>query len=79
MLHTIWSFLENSSNRELLSWIGGGAVLFITGVWAVLRFFLTRNRIEESVPATNTSATNGGVVVGGNVQNSKINTHGNQR
>ncbi len=31
-----WSFIRSSENRNLLSWLGGGIVVVIAGLWTVL-------------------------------------------
>jgi hypothetical protein len=41
MFDTIWSFLRDANNQQVLSWLGGGAVVFVGGAWAFFKFFLS--------------------------------------
>lgn len=36
---TIWAFLSDSTNRAVLSWLGGGLVMVCGGFWTVVTFF----------------------------------------
>jgi hypothetical protein len=39
MLDAFWSLLKAPSNRDVITWIGGGFVVVIGGVWAVVKYF----------------------------------------
>jgi hypothetical protein len=41
----VLAFLRDESNRALLGWIGGGIVVFATGLWAVFTFY-----VDHSTP-----------------------------
>ena len=75
MLSDLWDFLADPTNRTVLGWIGGGIVVVVGGIWAVVKFLLTRKH-EESAPAQRVSATRGGVAAGRDIRNSKIDTGG---
>jgi tetratricopeptide (TPR) repeat protein len=40
MLLPFWNFVRNSKNRDIISWLGGGSVAAVAGIWAVLTYFL---------------------------------------
>jgi hypothetical protein len=73
MLDNIWSFLLDENTRAVLAWIGGGIVVVAGGVWAVLKFILSK-QTEKNPPAPSVTATHGGVAAGGNISGSKIDT-----
>jgi hypothetical protein len=75
MLNNLWSFLLDENNRDVLAWIGGGAVVIVCGVWAVVKFILSR-RTGKSAPAPKVTATRGGVAAGRDISGSKIDTGG---
>jgi hypothetical protein len=68
-------FLADPTNRTVLGWIGGGIVVVVGGIWAVVKFLVTRRR-EESAPTTRVTGTQGGVAAGRDIRNSKIDTVG---
>ena len=39
MLPRVWGFIRNSKNREIVSWLGGGAAIIVAGLWAVFTLF----------------------------------------
>ena len=73
MLSDLWVFLVDPTNRTVLYWIGGGIAVVVGGIWAVVKFLLTR-KPEESAPTPRVSATHGGVAAGRDIRNSKIDT-----
>ena len=77
MLSDLWDFLVDPTNRTVLGWIGGGIVVVVGGIWAVVKFLFTRKR-EENTPAPRVSATHGGVGAGRDIRNSKIDTRGSK-
>jgi hypothetical protein len=60
------AIVRNSKNRAFLSWLGGGAVVIITGLWAVIVYVFPHH-----VPA-NVQAHCGSVAIGGNVTGTTI-------
>lgn len=51
----ILTFLRDEGNRALLGWVGGGAVVVITGLWAALVYL-------------DCSAALSGMMIGGKVE-----------
>lgn len=37
-MDAIWAFLKEPANRDVLTWIGGGLVVVVGGIWAVIKF-----------------------------------------
>ena len=79
MLSDIWSFLRDESNRAVFAWAGGGIVVLAGGIWAVLKFFLERDKSEagskSEPPATPTvTASHGGVAAGHDIKGNEIKT-----
>lgn len=62
-MEAVWQFLVE--NRDTLSWLGGGAVVVVGGMWTVTKFFLKREK-PKSVSAT------GGVAAGRDISRSPI-------
>jgi tetratricopeptide (TPR) repeat protein len=38
MLHRLWKFVRDAKNREFLSWLGGGAVVVVTGTFTLFTY-----------------------------------------
>jgi tetratricopeptide (TPR) repeat protein len=38
MLRRLWKYVRNTKNRELLSWLGGGAVVMVTGTFTLFTY-----------------------------------------
>jgi tetratricopeptide (TPR) repeat protein len=51
MLRRFWKFVWNGKNRESLSWLGGGAVVIVTGAWALFTYFFPH---DDKKPAATT-------------------------
>lgn len=70
----LWTFLGDSDNRAVLSWLGGGLVVAAGGLWAVVKFVLKRKDSGGSTapgapgtPGASLRADRGGLAVGGDV------------
>ena len=70
-LGELWSFTR-PANREVITWIGGGLVVVVGGVWAVVKFFAKKE--SGAGAALSVRADRGGVAAGGSISNSSINT-----
>jgi hypothetical protein len=68
MLDTVWAFLKDPANRDVLAWIGGGVVMVVGGLWAAIKFF------SKKEPKPSVQANNGGVAAGGSMIVNEINT-----
>ena len=56
MLRPLWRFIRDGENRQILSWLGGGVVIIVPGIWAALNYFFidcvkwaTDERVSECV------------------------------
>jgi hypothetical protein len=78
MLADAWSFLQDENNRVVLAWMGGGIVVVAGGIWAVLKFILSKQK-KESARAPTVSASQGGVAAGRDIRNTEIDTRGGGR
>jgi hypothetical protein len=58
--------IRDKTNREIIAWLAGGAVVIVTGLWAVFIHFFPSERPPRS-SAANVEASCGGVAIGGNV------------
>jgi tetratricopeptide (TPR) repeat protein len=68
MLDGVWTALQAPDNRAMLGWIGGGFAVTVGGVWAVFKFFISKK--------PTVSASRGGVAVGRDILDGKINRAG---
>ena len=57
----------------MITWIGGGLVVVVGGVWAVVKFFAKKE--SGAGAALSVRADRGGVAAGGSISNSPINTN----
>ncbi len=73
MLDAFWTWLRDPANQQTLGWIGGGLVVVIGGVWAIVKFFAKREGDTATPP--NVNAKQGGVAIGGSNVNSPIATN----
>ena len=70
MFGSIWAFLNDPGNRAVLSWVGGGMVVVVGGIWAVVKFFFKKDDNRGAKPGV--SAEGGSVAIGGDNRNSPI-------
>ena len=61
MFDAFWTFLKDPANREVLAWVGGGIVVAVGGIWAVVKFFA---RKPEPAPSKPQIAAKDSVVAG---------------
>jgi hypothetical protein len=78
MLADFWSFLLDENNRTVLAWVGGGIVVVVGAIWAVLKFFVSE-RAKEGPSAPTVKADQGGVAAGRDIRDSEIDTRGGGR
>jgi hypothetical protein len=70
---TLWAIVRKKSNREIISWLGGGAIIAIGGLWALFVYvFPPKPPEDRDKPRLAIEATNGGIAIGGNVTNSNV-------
>jgi hypothetical protein len=70
-----WDFIRLKGNRERLAWLGGGAVVVVTGLWTAF-VYLFPLKTEPAIGETKLTASCGSVAIGGNVTDATI-TAGN--
>ena len=75
---SLWGLVQDAHNREALSWVGGGIVVVIGGVWAAFKFFASKEKPKPQ-PGPTVSASNGGVAAGRDIRDSTINTRGGSK
>jgi hypothetical protein len=61
---SLWKFMRQKRNREVLGWLGGGLVVAATGLWAAIVYFFPPQKPSEPKPAS-VQANCGGVAIGG--------------
>jgi hypothetical protein len=64
---SVWAFLRKPSNRWLLAKLGGGIVVVVGAIWAVVVYIWPPHELPTAVCADQ------GVAIGGNVSGSKLN------
>ncbi|MCS3761015.1 hypothetical protein GGE21_002725 [Bradyrhizobium centrosematis] len=70
-MSSLWEFIRQKRNREVLGWLGGGLVVLTTGLWAAIVYFMPPQKRSEPGPAS-VQANCGGVAVGGNISGATI-------
>ena len=68
-MEPVWRFFSTKQNRVILSWLGGGAVVVIGGLWAAFVYFNEKKLPDPCIGA-------GSVTVGRDVNGSTITTNG---
>jgi hypothetical protein len=58
---SLWAFLRKPSNRLVLGWLGGGVVIVVAGIWAVVTYVWPPHEAPTAVCA------NQGIVIDGSV------------
>jgi hypothetical protein len=75
---TLWRFLRDARNQQVLSWLGGGLVVAATGLWVAFVYFVPPPKSPEAKASqpgrVNVEADCGGVAIGGNVSGATIRT-----
>jgi hypothetical protein len=68
---TLWGFLLKKSNREIIAWLGGGAVVVITALWTGFVYLLPPKK-EDGGGSIKVEAHCGSAAVQGNLLGSSI-------
>lgn len=74
---SLWSFLAKPKNQKTLSWLGGGAVVVIAGLWAAFVYFFPPKKEADSLGPQVTidasvKAGSCGIANTGNISNSPV-------
>ena len=72
----LWGFLRDKRNQQVLSWLAGGLVVAVTGLWAAFVYFFPAPKSPEAkspepTPAS-VQANCGSIAIGGNVTGATI-------
>jgi hypothetical protein len=72
-MNSLWRFLRDKRNQQVLGWLGGGLVVVATGLWAVFVYLFPEPRSAEtkSTPPS-VQANCGGIAIGRDVTGSTI-------
>ena len=65
-MSSLWTFLRKPSNQRLLTWLGGGVVVIVSGMWTVATYVWPVHEPPTAVCADQ------GVAIGGNVSGSTV-------
>lgn len=67
-MSSLWRFMQNRSNREVLTWLGGGLVILVTGAWALFTYVYPSPPAERPLDIrAECSAVNTGTIDGATV------------
>ena len=69
-MNSLWRFLRDKRNQQVLGWLGGGLVVAATGLWVVFVYFY---HSSEPNPAK-VQADCSSVAIGGNVSGATVTT-----
>jgi len=69
-MSSLWEFIRQKRNREVLGWLGGGLVVAATGLWAAIVYLVPPQKPAE--PKRDVQADHGGVAIGGSVTGTTI-------
>jgi hypothetical protein len=72
---SLWAFLNEPKNQKTLSWIGGGLVVVIAGLWAAFVYFFPV-KDDHSAGSITVEASCGSAAVQGTMIGSSITTGG---
>ena len=59
MLRPILNFIRNGQNRDIVSWLGGGSVVIVAGIWAAFTYFFPHVD-KNAIGSTPTAITQSG-------------------
>jgi hypothetical protein len=61
-MSSLWEFVRQKRNREVIGWLGGGLVVAATGLWAAVVFLFP---VQTPKPASAEANCGGVAIVGG--------------
>jgi tetratricopeptide (TPR) repeat protein len=78
MLLRLWKFVWEVKNREILSWLGGGAVVIVAGAWTLFTYFHDDKKLGAlTTTVVNPSGSN--IIAPGGVFNGPVNLGPDQK
>lgn len=75
-LEHAWAFLTDSANREILTWLGGGLVVALGGLWSGFIYFRSGSAAEKAGSLPPAIAANHGIAAGRDITGSTISVSG---
>jgi tetratricopeptide (TPR) repeat protein len=72
----LWKFVRNRKNREILSWLGGGAAVIVAGTWTLFTYPHADKKPGGTITVVNSS---GSVIAPGGVFNGPVNLGPDQK
>ena len=63
---TLWAIVRKKSNREIISWLSGGAVVVVAGLWAAFVYFFPPKK-DDGGGSIKVEANCGSAAVQGNL------------
>lgn len=67
-MRALWTFLQGKRNREILAWLGGGAVIMIGGIWAAFVYLFPPGGSDNPPSPDCTIEANSGIAACGDQQ-----------
>ncbi|WP_447724309.1 hypothetical protein [Sphingomonas koreensis] len=74
-MNSLLRFIRNRENREILSWLGGGAVAIVAACWMAITFFWDSGERGGS----RACAIEGSMAANGNINGSSITIEATER
>ncbi|MCK1336179.1 hypothetical protein IVB38_09070 [Bradyrhizobium sp. 38] len=74
-MDTLWRFFLVKKNRDVLAWLGGGAVVAIAGLWTAFVQLQPKQAAHDVAPV---SANCGSVAAGGSISGATIVMNGSK-
>ena len=71
-MNSLWRFLRDKRNQQVLGWLGGGLVAAATGLWGAFVYFFPSE--PPATKAATVQANCNAVAIGGSVTGSTIAT-----
>jgi hypothetical protein len=72
MMPTLWQFLRQRPNREILGWLGGGLVILATAIWTVAVYLWPPKPGDAHRGRAAVEANCGSLAIAGSVSGSTI-------
>jgi hypothetical protein len=61
-----WRFIKEKRNRDIVSWLGGGAIAVAVGIWTLLTYFFPHEYKRPPASTTVITQSGAGIASGGN-------------